>query len=48
MQARDDFSGYVQGALLSGRRFVADYADTVPGAFIVAAISEARSRSFRP
>ena len=29
MQARDDFSGYIRGALVCGKRFGANYADTV-------------------
>ena len=48
MQARDGFSGYVRGALVCGKRFGADYADTVTGAFIGAAISETELRSPRP
>lgn len=48
MQARDDFSGYVRRALVCGKRFGADYADTVTGTFIEAAISETELRSSRP
>jgi hypothetical protein len=48
MQARDGFSGYVRGALVCGKRFGADYADTVTGTFIEAAISETELRSSRP